>query len=181
MAIAILRGIRDAQETDDNAVDLDDAEQSKDLLHATRTAGNLADVDVPLSWADAADQEDIEHANNTTEDFFIYRDGTQQRIAYNDNQFKAKCYDEYTNEELPRHLVIAAMVDEFQYVNNVVWRGVSTDSEEVQKCKVVITRRVLCNTGDHTSCDVRARLVACEVNTYNDDSGPVYANTHHWR
>ena len=43
--------------------------------------------------------------------------------------------------------------------------------------KVVRTRWVLCNKGDDIEPDVRARLVACEVNHGGDAGGAFYAST----
>ena len=44
-----------------------------------------------------------------------------------------------------------------------------------QQAKVVRTRWVICNKGDNVEYDVRARLDACEVNTYRTDE--FYAST----
>ena len=59
----------------------------------------------------------------------------------------------------------AAMVDELDYFNEKVWR--ITTMEDMQKIPDHILTRsrwVLCNKGDADAPDVRARLVACEIN-----------------
>ena len=67
---------------------------------------------------------------------------------------------------MPLELVKAAMVEELNYFNEKVW--------EIEEAKNLVgdegsntvrTRWVVCNKGDSTNYDVRARLVACEVAT----------------
>ena len=65
-----------------------------------------------------------------------------------------------------------------------VWQAntLHTAKEEAQAAKeegakVVRTRWVLCNKGDDTHPDVRARLVACEVNHAEDSGGQFFAST----
>ena len=78
--------------------------------------------------------------------------------------------DEYTGEELPNHLVRAAMEEEFDYFNAHVWDAVEKRVAcRTEDYKLVRMRWVICNTGDDLDFDVRARLVACEVNTYKSD------------
>ena len=52
------------------------------------------------------------------------------------------------------------------------------DADKVLKtadAKCVRTRWVICNKGDEANPDIRARLVACELNTYQTDD--FYAST----
>ena len=74
---------------------------------------------------------------------------------------KAQYLDEYTREVLPEHLVRAAIVEELEYCNKVVWE--LDDAKAVlgnKDSKVIRTRWVMCNKGDAAAPDVRARLVA---------------------
>ena len=45
-------------------------------------------------------------------------DGGMLKLNFEDGNFKAKYHDEYTGEELPRHLVIEPMVEELSYFND---------------------------------------------------------------
>ena len=75
--------------------------------------------------------------------------------------------DEYTGEELPTHLVRAAMEEELEYFNAHVWDAVERKlAYTTDDFKLVRMRWVICNKGDDKEYDVRARLVACNVNTY---------------
>ena len=68
------------------------------------------------------------------------------------------------------------MEEELGYFNAHVWdaadkgAGMTTDN-----FKLVRMRWALCNKGDESDYDVRARLVACEVNTFKSDE--FYAST----
>ena len=96
--------------------------------------------------------------------------GGKLPIAYEDQNFKAVYKDEYTGEVLPTHLVRAAMEEELEYFNSCVWEAVDRKSAEAMDGhKLVRMRWVICNKGDEAEYDVRARLVACEVNTFKTD------------
>ena len=69
------------------------------------------------------------------------------------------------------------MIDELSYFNRHVWRGIDRTQDVQPSGKTVRTRWVLCNKGDQTNYDVRARLVACEINTFKDETGSFYAST----
>ena len=102
--------------------------------------------------------------------------GGQVKIVYQATQFKDSYVDEYTRERLPLDLVKQAIIEELNYFNERVWeladaKKVLGDSES----KAVRTRWVICNKGDTVAPDIRARLVACEVNTYK--SYDFYAST----
>ena len=91
--------------------------------------------------------------------------------------FKEVYLDEYAIEILPPHLIQAAIIEEFEYCNNRVW-----DISDVKAMKafpdskLVRCRWVLCNKGDAQNPDVRARLVACEVN-YSSKEDSFFAAT----
>ena len=60
--------------------------------------------------------------------------------------------------------------------------GTGVDSKEVrdeqgQPARPIRTRWVLCNKGDTERPEIRARLVAREVNTYKDETGMFAAAT----
>ena len=86
-------------------------------------------------------------------------------MNFEDSNFKAKYSDEYTGEELPRHLVIEAMAEELSYFNDKeVWKATSRKAAKINEGGTHVRMRwVLCNKGDEAHPDVRARLVACEV------------------
>ena len=57
------------------------------------------------------------------------------------------------------------MEDELNYFNEKVWKITTVDKmKEFDDPVLTRSRWVLCNKGDSDSPDVRARLVACEVN-----------------
>ena len=65
------------------------------------------------------------------------------------------------------------MVEELGWFNKHVWRG--TDSKTHAGKPPIRTRWVICNKGDNVNWDIRARLVACELNKYKTDE--FYAST----
>ena len=96
--------------------------------------------------------------------------GGEHPIQYDTHNFKAIYKDEYTGEELPNHLVRAAMEEELNYFNAHVWDATDKKkAESLDGYKLIRMRWVICNKGDQKDFDVRARLVACEVNTYKTD------------
>ena len=63
------------------------------------------------------------------------------------------------------------MADELSYFNSVVWETTEhSTAKQTKNFKLVRTRWVISNKGDSESPDVRARLVACEINNGNYDS-----------
>ena len=88
----------------------------------------------------------------------------------------AKCTLTNTREPPSHKLAQAAIKGEQNYVNPVVW-GIA-DADKVLKdaeAKVARTRWVVCNNGDEAHPDVRARLVAYDLNTHQ--TGGFYAST----
>ena len=62
------------------------------------------------------------------------------------------------------------MEEELSYFNAHVWDAVDKKkAESLDGFKLVRMRWVICNTGDEAEYDIRARLVACQVNTYKTD------------
>ena len=92
--------------------------------------------------------------------------GGAVKIHFSPHDFRAQYLDEYTREPLPHTLVQAAIREELDYFNSKVWelsdaRRVMGESDS----KVIRTRWVITNKGDTEKPDIRARLVACELNT----------------
>ena len=69
------------------------------------------------------------------------------------------------------------MVDELKYFNAKVWRGVATNGAHRTESMPIRTRWVLCNKGDAAHPEIRARLVACEVKTFEYTTGAFAAST----
>ena len=104
--------------------------------------------------------------------------GGHIEISFDPRNFKPMYRDEYTNEILPEDLVRAAICEELTYFNDRVWQITDLKTAEgYPDAKVVRCRWVLCNKGDATSPDVRARLVACEVNYGGTKEESFYAST----
>ena len=70
-----------------------------------------------------------------------------------------------TGESLAPHIIRPAIEDELNYFNSKVWELSTIDEmRKVPDPLCVRSRWVLCNKGDATNPDVRARLVSCELN-----------------
>ena len=92
-------------------------------------------------------------------------------IDYNDANFKTIYRDEYTGEIIPYSLVKQAMAEEMSYFNSTVWQAVDHQAAKGKAdFKLIRTRWVVCNKGDTHHPDVRARLVACEINDQKSDA-----------
>ena len=84
--------------------------------------------------------------------------------------------DEYTKQPSPTHLVRDASTDELNYLNEKAWELTTmTAAQATPEGKLVRTRWEICNKGDQEEFDIRARLVACEINHYKADE--FYAST----
>ena len=95
-------------------------------------------------------------------------EGGFTHITYDPVNFREVYLDEYTREALPTELVKEAIKEELNYFNSKVWA--LADARKIlsqSKNKVIRTRWVICNKSDNETPDIRARLVACELNTYN--------------
>ena len=72
------------------------------------------------------------------------------------------------------------MHESLKWFNTSVWRGVPRDlpsKGQAHRQLTIITRWVAVNKGGAIRPDIRARLVACELNTDADESGMFYAAT----
>lgn len=79
-------------------------------------------------------------------------------------------------EQLPTPLIRAAIEDELTYFKHKVWQlATREEMESVPDSMFVLCRCVLCNKGDSEMPDVRARLVATEVNKDTKNSTPQFA------
>jgi hypothetical protein len=77
-------------------------------------------------------------------------------------------HDEYTGETLDPKLVAEGMREELKYFKGKeVWQVVPR--AQAQGKRIVGTRWVCCNKGDHKKPDVRCRLVCQEVKTYQSE------------
>ena len=92
--------------------------------------------------------------------------GGKVKIEYQDWNFKPRYIDEYTGEVLDPKLIREALVEELNFYNEKrIWELADLrQAKAVADVVHVRTRWVLCNKGDNATPDMRARLVACEVN-----------------
>ena len=104
--------------------------------------------------------------------------GGKIKVIWDYSNFKACYKDEYTQDELPQQLIKEAIIEELSYFNDHVWEAVTMDEMRTYKdWKLVRSRWVLCNKGDHVNPECRARLVACEVNKANTKEEAFFAAT----
>ena len=94
------------------------------------------------------------------------------------SNFRNKYLDEYTGETLEPSLIAAAIREELNYFNQGVWK-IELKTNALQKPDAILVRSrwVLCNKGDNKNPDMRARLVACEVNKGGDKPDAFFAST----
>ena len=103
--------------------------------------------------------------------------GGKLPVVFAKQNFKKRYVDEYTGEELPPPLIRAAIEDKLMYFNSKVWQVCSkAEMEAVPHHILVRCRWVLCNKGDAAQPDIRARLVACELNR-GDKHDAFFAST----
>ena len=175
LVMEILRGIRD---TADREAKEETNDENSVLLQPLSTG--LAPRMGELSMVALASKEEIDATNAKARSWIPVKDDVANGldVSFAESSFKTRYLDEYTREELPLHLVKAAMIDELSYFNDHVWQ-VSTMSQARADpdSKLVRTRWVLCNKGDEEEPDIRARLVACELNQGEETHGQFYAAT----
>ena len=96
----------------------------------------------------------------------MYKTKAKVRVDFEPGQFKDKYIDEYTGDVLEHSLIKAAIVDELTYFcEKEVWMLEDLDTmKNIAEHVFVRSRWVLSNKGDIDEPDMRARLVACEVN-----------------
>ena len=104
--------------------------------------------------------------------------GGKVQIHFEDIHFKKQYVDEYTGEVLQHDLIKAAIIEELTYFcEKEVWKLEDvSDMAKIKDHVLVRSRWVLCNKGDAQSPDMRARLVACEVN-HGQRNDAFYAST----
>ena len=105
-----------------------------------------------------------------------YKTEAKVRVDFEPGQFKDKYIDEY--DVLDQSLIKAAIVEELTYFSEKeVWMLEDLDKmKNIAEHVFVRSRWVLCNKGDIDEPDMRARLVACEVNKGQKDWN-FYAST----
>ena len=111
--------------------------------------------------------------------------GGHVETIWDDSNFKVEYKDECTGDILPPKLIKEAIIEELSCFSGRVWEVCTKDEMHKYKDpKLVRSRWVLCNKGDHQEPDVRARLVACEVNhkgtreeAFHASTPPLEANT----
>ena len=109
------------------------------------------------------------------------QDGGTVKVHYALNDFRETYLDEYTREPLPHALVRDAIAVELNYFNNRVWELVDANKILGDKDATVIrTRWVITDKGDSNEPDIRARLVAQEINTFKHDDVLLHRLLH-WR
>ena len=162
LRLAILRGMRDT--ADANAPSEYDAEIERATLAAGKSVSSLVNsVECQVRAQHKAQSEPAIKA------FFRFKAGGRVETDLAKNM-KERYLDEYTREELPVGLLRAAMHDEIVWLNNHVWEGVPEDTARAEPDAVIVgTRWVNCNKGDALTPDIRARLVAQEVNHSPED------------
>ena len=75
-------------------------------------------------------------------------------------------------------LIAEAIREELNYFNSKVWQiELRSEAEQNTEAVFVSSRWVLCNKGDNRVPDMRARLVACEINRGGDKPDAFYAST----
>ena len=155
----LIRGIRDTRAADD---------QRKEIISQL-----VADVDeleqVRIAVVDTTGMVKV-RVNKVG--------GGYMELEWDDRNFKEVYRDEYTGEILPTELIRAAIKEELSYFNQHVWEVTEKDGmRRFKDSKLVRCRWVLCNKGDSVTPDVRARLVACEVNHDGTREDSYFAST----
>ena len=110
--------------------------------------------------------------NNDVYEFGVARTSSLPRLSggtvpvvFAEQNFKTKYVDEHTGEGLLAPLIRAAIEDGIMYFNDKVWQPeTKAEMEAIAEYILVRFRLVLCNKRESSSPDVRARLVATEVN-----------------
>ena len=169
LILAILRGIRDTYDAEASQTDLIDSVTDDSLARMTAASVDPRNA-MPISAQTIHQTEDVEADVKSMVIPFKFADGRKVQVKLSDH-FKPRYRDEYTGEDLPTSHTHKAILDELQYLNNEVWEGVDIkEALSEPDAKVIGTRWVNCNKRDIHDPDVRARLVAQEVNTHPEDS-----------
>ena len=155
----ILQGIRNTKDAE--AAMAENAREHRELVQRiSDSAGKLTNEDMKV------------HQSKVTK-----TNGGVINVTYSPENFRSKYLDEYTGESLEPELISTAIREELDYFNSKVWQ-IEQKSEMLKKKDYVFVRSrwVLCNKGDNKVPDMRARLVACEVNK-GDRHDAFYAST----
>ena len=103
-------------------------------------------------------------------------------IAYDPSNFRKQYLDEYTGEVLEPKLIAAAIVDELDYFNRIVWEiEDKATMAQVPDHIFVRSRWVTSNKSDKANPDCRARLVCCEINRGDKKTMRFTRQRLHWR
>ena len=163
LRLAVLRGMRDTADFD----------APKDYDEEVERATQVAGVSVCGIQHSVVDQVKAQHSAQNKpaiKAIFKFRAGGQTEVDLTRNM-KDRYLDEYTREPIPIDLLRTAMHDEVAWLNEHVWVGVPEDEARAEDDAIIVgTRWVNCNKGDSANPDVRARLVAQEVNTYQEEA-----------
>ena len=104
--------------------------------------------------------------------------GGNMVVTYSPENFRTRYLDEYTGEVLDPELISIAIREELDYFNSRVWQlELKSDMMKKPDHIFVRSRWVLCNKGDLRNPDVRARLVACEINKGGEKPDAFFAST----
>lgn len=163
LRLAILRGMRDTADADAPT------EFDAEVERATKVAGvSVCGIQNSVAPQVKAQREAI--GKPSTKAFFKFRaSGQTQRDP--SQKMKEKYVDIYTREPQPKDLLKTAMQDEAAWLCEHVWVGVPEDEARSEDGAIIVgTRRVNCNKEDSAEPDVRARLLAQEVNTHQEDA-----------
>ena len=154
---AIIKGIRKTKNT------MKAKEGKKKLINSTKVTGDK-EVGVEVSGLKVSS---------------IKKSGVGHvEIIWDDSNLKAEYKDECTGDILPPKLIKEAIIEELSYFNGRVLEVCTKDEMHKYKDpKLVRSPWVLCSKGDHQEPDVRARMVACEVNHEGTREEAFYAGT----
>ena len=124
--------------------------------------------DQPMGLLAAVQNQDLHNAHQKRTTTFRMANGSSKTVPL---IFRDVYKDEYTSEPLPSAWVESAIQDEIEYFNAKVWVGVPIqEALSDPAAKIIGTRWVVCNKNDTDDPDIRARLVAQEVNVHGDPS-----------
>ena len=153
------------------------ADAEAQIESESRSKQYLSSVAAGQAPAEASVPKEIPHC-------FVkrYNSGAKVRVDFEDAHFKRQYLDEYTGDILQHDLIKEAIIEEFKYFcEKEVWM-----LEDISKMKEIAghifvrSRWVVSNKGDVDEPDMRARLVACEVNK-GQKNFDFYQVHHHWR
>lgn len=145
--------------------------RTTEAMHAVNLSVQ-AEWDAIMKVAHNVDREMGDYDNDNIQPSTLgTTEGGEFTITYGDKHMNDTYFDTCTSEPLPSKLVKQAIADELSYFNKIVWKATRTEeTKKAEDVHLVRTRWVMCNKGDDAAPDIRARLVACEVNNSRDDS-----------